>query len=94
MELFLGLDQFYSGDYESAIQRLQECARTGTQKQPLILFYLGASKLARFFVTGSEDSILRQDALNDLKQAKQAGFKITGEDVSPKILQAYKALEF
>ena len=94
MELFLGLDQFYSGEYESAIQHLQECARTGTQKQPLVRFYLGASKLARFFVTGSEDSTLRQDALNDLKQAKQAGFKTTGQDVSPKILQAYKDLEF
>jgi len=28
----LGLDQFYSGDYPSAIQHLQNCAKTGTQK--------------------------------------------------------------
>jgi tetratricopeptide (TPR) repeat protein len=93
-ELFLGLDQFYSGDYASAIQHLQDCARTGTQKQPLVRFYLGASELAKFFVTGSEDSSLHQEALNDLKQAKQAGFKTTGQDVSPKILRVYKDLSF
>jgi len=94
MELFLGLDQFYSGDYESAIPHLQNCARTGTQKQPLVRFYLGASELAKFFLTGSADPALRQEALNDLKQAKQAGFKATGQDVSPKILQVYQDLSF
>jgi tetratricopeptide (TPR) repeat protein len=94
MELFTGLDHFYSGDYASAIQHLQNCARIGTQKQPLVHFYLGASELAKYFVTGSEDASLHQDALNDLKQAKQAGFKATGQDLSPKILQVYKELSF
>jgi len=94
MELFLGLDQFYSGDYPSAIQHLQSCAKTGTQKQPLVRFYLGASELAKYFVTGAEDTTLHQEALNDLKQAKQAGFKPTGQDLSPKILQVYKDLSF
>jgi len=94
MELFLGLDQFYSGDYQSAIQHLQNCAKTGTQKQPLVRFYLGASELAKYFVTGAEDSTLHQEALNDLKQAKQAGFNPSGQDLSPKILQVYKDLSF
>jgi hypothetical protein len=94
MQLLLGLDQFYSGDYQSAIQNLQNCARSGAQKQPLIHFYLGASKLGRYFVTGSEDASLQQDAMNDLKQAKQAGFKATTQDISPKILQTYKELQF
>jgi hypothetical protein len=94
MELLLGLDQFYSGDYASAIQQLQDYSRTGTQKQPLARFYLGASKLARYFVTGSENSALQQEALSDLKIAKQAGFKATGQDVSPRILQAYTDLKF
>ena len=94
MQLLLGLDQFYSGDYQSAIQNLQNCARSGAQKQPLIHFYLGASKLGRYFVTGSEDASLQQDAMNDLKQAKQAGFKATSQDISPKILQTYKELQF
>jgi len=94
MQLLLGVDQFYSGDYQSAIQNLQDCARTGMQKQPLVHFYLGASKLGRYFMTGSEDASLQQDAMNDLKQAKKAGFKAAAQDVSPKILQAYKDLQF
>jgi tetratricopeptide (TPR) repeat protein len=94
MQLLLGLDQFYSGDYQSAIQNLQNCARSGAQKQPLVHFYLGASKLGRYFVTGGEDASLQQDAMNDLKQAKQAGFKVATQDVSPKILQTYKDLQF
>jgi tetratricopeptide (TPR) repeat protein len=94
MQLFLGVDHFYSGDYPSAIQQLQECTHSDLQKQPLIRFYLGASELARFFVTGSEDSNLHQEALNDLKQAKQAGFQVPGNDVSPKILQVYKDITF
>jgi len=94
MELYLGLDRFYAGDYGAAIQQLQSCARAGLQKQPLVHFYLGASELGKFLVTGSEDSTLQQAALNDLKQAKQAGFKAVGHDVSPKILQVYNDLAF
>ena len=94
MELFLGLDRFYSGDYVSAIARLQDCARANTEKQPLVRFYLGASELARFFATGGEDSTLRQDALDDLKLAKKAGFQASGQDVSPRILQVYRDLTF
>jgi tetratricopeptide (TPR) repeat protein len=94
MELAEGLDQFYSGDYASASQHLDTYARAGTEKQPMVHFYLGASKLARFFLTGSEDAGLRQDAMNDLKIAKQAGFKTEGQDVSPKIVQVYKDLTY
>jgi tetratricopeptide (TPR) repeat protein len=93
MELAEGLDQFYSGDYASATRHLETCARDSSEKQPMARFYLGASKLARFFITGSEDSNLRADALNDLKIAKQAGFKAEA-DISPKIMQAYKDLAF
>ena len=91
MELLLGLDQFYSGDYASATQHLEASAKGNAGKPALVHFYLGASKLGQFFVTGSADDTLHQDALNELKQAKQDGFKPTS-DVSPKILDAYKAL--
>jgi tetratricopeptide (TPR) repeat protein len=92
MELFSGLDHFYSGDYIAAIQALEDCARTNTQKQSLARFYLGASELARFFVTGSEDGTLQQNALNDLKLAKQSGFKANDQDLPPKILKVYNDL--
>lgn len=94
MELEEGIDQFYSGDYVSSVHNLEGYARDGAEREPLAHFYLGASKLARFFITGSEDSSLQQDALNDLKIAKQAGYKANGQDVSPKILKAYNDLSF
>ena len=93
-ELEEGIDQFYSGDYVSAAHNLESYARDGTEREPLARFYLGASKLARFFLTGSEDTNLEQDALNDLKLAKQAGYKANRQDVSPRILQAYNNLAF
>lgn len=91
MELFLGVDRFYSGDYISAIQALKDCSQSNVRQQPLIHFYLGASELARFFVTGAEDNALHQNALNDFKVAKQGGFKAV-EDISPKILRVYNDL--
>jgi hypothetical protein len=94
MQLEEGIDQFYSGDYVSAMRNLEGYARENTEREALAHFYLGASKLARFFLTGSEDAGLQQDALNDLKIAKQAGFKAKGQDVSPRILQAYNDLAF
>jgi len=90
MELAEGLDQFFSGDYAAAIQHLDDYARGGGEKQPLAHFYLGASKLGRFYVTGSEDASLQRDALTDLKSAKKAGFKAESQDVSPRILQVYR----
>jgi outer membrane protein assembly factor BamD (BamD/ComL family) len=92
MELEEGIDQFYSGDYESATRNLENYARESSEREPLAHFYLGASKLARFFLTGSEDSSLQKDALDELRKAKQAGFKAKGQDVSPRILQAYNDL--
>jgi hypothetical protein len=92
MELFLGLDRFYSGDYAAATQHFAAFAQANTGKQALVHFYLGASKLAQFFVTGADNASLHDDAMNDLKLAKQAGFKAPGQDISPKILQAYNQL--
>ena len=94
MELMLALDQFYSGDYASAAQHFQACAATETGKQSLVHFYLGASKLGRFFVTGSQDATLRQEALNEFKLAKKAAFQPAGLEISPKILSEYKNLTF
>jgi tetratricopeptide (TPR) repeat protein len=94
MELEEGIDQFYSGDYVSAMHNLEGYSRDSTEREPLAHFYLGASKLARFFITGSEDASLQQDALHDLRIAKQAGYKANGQDVSPRILKAYNDLAF
>jgi tetratricopeptide (TPR) repeat protein len=94
MDLAQGLDQFYSGDYVSATRLLESYSERSSGKLPLVRFYLGASKLARFFITGSEDTNLQQQALNDLKTAKQAGYKPDTKEVSPRILGAYNDLAF
>jgi len=92
MKLFEGLDQFYSGDYPAAIQHLEDYTQGQGEKQALAHFYLGASKLARYLLGGQEDAKLQQDAMNDLKEAKQAGFSADTQEVSPAILQAYRNL--
>jgi hypothetical protein len=92
MELLEGLDQFYSGDYAGATQHLEDYSQNKGEKQALAHFYLGASELARYFLGGKEDAKLQQDALNDLRDAKQAGFNADSQEVSPIILQAYRNL--
>jgi hypothetical protein len=92
MELLEGLDQFYSGDYAAAIQHLGDYSQNRGEKLALAHFYLGASELARYFLGGKEDAKLQQDALNDLRDAKQAGFNADSQEVSPIILQAYRNL--
>jgi uncharacterized protein HemY len=94
MQLEEGIDQFYSGNYEPATRNLENYAQQNSEKQALAHFYLGACKLARFFITGNEDASLKQDALHDLTIAKQAGYKAKRQDLSPRILQAYNDLRF
>ncbi len=94
MQLEEGIEQFYSGDYLAATRNLESYAQQNSEKQALAHFYLGACKLARFFITGNEDTSLKQDALHDLTIAKQAGYKAKGQDLSPRILQAYNDLRF
>ncbi|MGH9668505.1 MAG: hypothetical protein ACRD3A_00130, partial [Terriglobales bacterium] len=55
-------------------------------------FYLGASKLTRYYLSGAKDNGLKRDAEAAFRLAKQtAGFKPPGESVvSPKILKAYQ----
>jgi hypothetical protein len=92
MELSEGVEQFYAGDYDGAINHLEEYVNSNAEKQPLAHFYLGASKLARAFVSG--DDALRQAGLKDLRNAKQAGFKADAQGISPKIMQSYSELTF
>lgn len=94
MQLEEGIDQFYSGDYVSATRNLENYVQQSSERQALAHFYLGACKLARFFITGNEDATLKQDALHDLTIAKQAGYKTKGQDLSPRILQEYNDLSF
>jgi hypothetical protein len=92
-ELMGGLDRFYAGDYRAAIERLTDYTKTRGEKQTLARFYLGASKLGLYYLTGSEDTNLRQDAVKDLVVAKRAGYQ-PDSTVSPSILEEYRGLAF
>ena len=94
IDLRRGIERFYAGDYTRADESLEKYAHESTEKQDLVSFYRGACKLGRFFLEGATDNNLREQALIDLRTAKKSGFVPRGQNVSPKILQAYEEVSF
>ena len=94
MDLQQGVDEFYSGSYTEADQHLSVYLKKNGDRADLASFYMGASKLARFFISGANDKALREQAMNDFRVAKKAGFHAQGQEVSPKILKAYEDVAF
>ena len=94
MDLQAGMDDFYSGNYPQADQHLNAYMKESTELVGLARFYLGAGKLARFFIGGEQESNLREEALNDFRVAKKAGFRARDQEVSPRILKAYEDVAF
>jgi hypothetical protein len=50
--------------------------------------------MSQFFLAGGQDGSLREEALNDFRKAKEAGFQPKNLDVSPKILKVYEELAY
>lgn len=94
MDLEQGISEFYSANYDDADRHLEAYAQEATERQDLAHFYLGASKVSRFLLGGSQDQSLREEALREFHIAKQQGFKASNQDVSPKILKAYEQMNF
>jgi len=92
MALQQGLTEFYAGNYSNARESLAAYVQENTTKANLAHFYMGACELSRFFLAGSQDGSLREEALNDFRKAKEAGFQPKNLDVSPKILKVYEEL--
>jgi outer membrane protein assembly factor BamD (BamD/ComL family) len=92
LDLEQGIAEFYKGEYMEATQFLSRYVGESRERLDLANFYLGASKLGRFFLGGNRDSRLRQEALDHLSSAKKAGFVAEGQEVSPKILKAYREI--
>ena len=60
-------------------------------KAGLANFYLGASMLSRFYLSGGIDQNLKRDALSKFKAAKAIdGFNAPDKFVSPKIMKAFQ----
>jgi tetratricopeptide (TPR) repeat protein len=92
MTLQLGISEFYGGNYTQASDALAAYVQDNTQKADVAHFYMGACVLARFFLGGSQDGSLREQALSDFRKAKEAGFHPKNLEVSPKIMKAYDDL--
>lgn len=86
------LDNFYSGAYLQAEEDLNAYLTERQEKSDLVHFYMGASKLGRYFLEGNSDEALHKDALSDLLVARKANFVATGRDISPRILKEYQQL--
>ncbi len=88
-----GLRAFYAASYAEAEGRLQQYLASGGARQGLADFYLGASKLSRFYLAGArnEDTPLFVEARTAFKQAsKVEGFVLPEQQVSPKIIEVYR----
>ncbi|HEV2021663.1 MAG TPA: hypothetical protein VGQ94_03975 [Terriglobales bacterium] len=87
-----GIREYYQGLFENAEVHIDDYLNVNGSKTGLSHFYMGASKLTRFYLSGEKDNGLKRDAEAAFRLAKQtAGFKPPGESfVSPKILKAYQ----
>ena len=91
-----GIGEFYQRLYERSEVHISDYLDINGSKTALALFYRGASKLTRYYLSGEGDAqkSLLAEARKDLATAKKtSGFKAPGEQyVSPKILKVYNEL--
>jgi hypothetical protein len=88
-----GIRNYYDADFTGAEAKLQQYLDAGGQRRGAAQFYLGASKLTRFYLAGanSEDKALLADAKSAFRLAsKVEGFTAPETFVSPKIIDVYK----
>jgi TolA-binding protein len=87
------LRSFYAGNFSDAETKLQAYIDGGGGKRGMAQFYLGASKLSRFYLAGArnEDTALLMQARTAFRQAsKVEGFVLPEQYVSPKIVELYR----
>jgi outer membrane protein assembly factor BamD (BamD/ComL family) len=88
------IGEFYKGSYEDAEFHIRLYLENNGGKAGLGQFYLGVSRLTRYFLRGAkpDDKRLMDDGVAALKLAKKtSGFKAPGEQyLSPKILKLYQ----
>ncbi len=85
---------FYSGQYATAEQLLNTYIFTqpkGKGKLGLANFYLGASMMTRYYLSGANDANLKREAETKFSDAKKVdGFKAPDKFISPKIMKAFE----
>jgi hypothetical protein len=92
--LVKAIREYYQGQYDDAEVHIKDYLNVNGSKAALANFYLGASKITRYYLGGEQphDKKLLADAQDQFRLAKKAGgFTPPGQEViSPKILKAYE----
>ncbi|HWR13875.1 MAG TPA: hypothetical protein VN577_03545 [Terriglobales bacterium] len=88
------LQAYYKGDYAAAENQLSAYSGTETKMDALARFYLGASRLCRYFLLTDEaqKEQLWRAAIADLGAAKHMPeFVAPKEAVSPRVMEVYES---
>ena len=92
--LVKAIREYYQGQYDDAEVHIKDYLGVNGSKTGLAEFYLGVSKLTRYYIGGEQphDKKLLSDAQDQFRLAKKTGgFTPPGQEVlSPKILKAYE----
>lgn len=79
---------FYAGDFQTSEKELQNYVDGGGARQGIANFFLGATRLSRYYTEGNADAKAQADKA--FAAAKKVnGFKVPDGAVSPKILKSY-----
>jgi hypothetical protein len=93
--LHTAIHEFYAGKLIDSEKHLEQYLNANGSRRGICEFYLGASKLTRFYLRGTrnEDSQLVAEAQNAFRvAAKTEGFRLPSQYVSPKILEVYRGV--
>lgn len=86
-----GLQAYFEGKYDEAERQLNDYLTNGGKKQALAYFFRGATRSARYFLSGEKDAQQKQLAQEDFRavQKDNRRFRPPEKYVSPKVLALY-----
>jgi len=86
-----GLQAYFEGKYDEAERLLSDYLNNHGKKQALACFFRGATRSARYFLSGEKDASQKQRAQEDFRAAQKDNrrFRPPEKYVSPKVLALY-----
>lgn len=86
-----GLQAYFEGKYDEAERLLSDYLSNSGKKQALAYFFRGATRSARYFLSGEKDASQKQRAQEDFRAAQKDNrrFRPPEKYVSPKVLALY-----
>jgi len=86
-----GLQAYFEGKYDEAERQLSDYLNSNGKKQALAYFFRGATRSARYFLSGEKDAQQKQRAQEDFRTVHKDNrrFRPPEKYVSPKVLALY-----